>query len=160
MDVKNHFDFGSPFYQSHNGALMSFALDGVGFKVAEFTVKVGKVDSPLVNALAKLTGLPPPFYVTIGATLAFHRQGPHIKIASLEKAVKRPHTTAEWLFSASHNCVWRPALSHFGFDISYLISGQLNSLPTAMSLVFTIVLVIFLERVAGGQKAINSVDGF
>ena len=68
MDVKNYFDFGSPFDQSHNGALMSFALDGVGFKVAEFTVKVGKVDSPLVNALAKLTSLPPPFYVTIGAT--------------------------------------------------------------------------------------------
>ena len=43
MDVKNYFDFGSPFDQSHNGALMSFALDGVGFKVAEFTVKVGKV---------------------------------------------------------------------------------------------------------------------
>ena len=59
MDVKNYFDFGSPFYQSHNGALMSFALDGVGFQVAGFTVKVGKVDSPLVNALAKLTGLPP-----------------------------------------------------------------------------------------------------
>ena len=152
MDVKNYFDFGSPFDQSHNGDLMSFALDGVGFKVVEFTVRVRKVDSPLVNALAKLTGLPPPFYVTIGATLAFHRQGPHIKIASLKKAVKRPHTTAEWPFSASHNCVWRPALSHFGFDISYLISGQLNSLPTAMSLVFTIVLVIFLERVAGARK--------
>ena len=74
MDVKNHFDFGNPFDQSHNGALMSFTLDGVGFKVAEFTVKVRKVDSPLVNALAKLTGLPPPFYVTIGATFAFHRQ--------------------------------------------------------------------------------------
>src|SRR5699024_11334586 len=70
----NHFDFGSPFYQSHNGALMSFALDGVGFKVAEFTVKVGKVDSPLVNALAKLTGLPPPFYVTIGATRSEERR--------------------------------------------------------------------------------------
>ena len=108
---------------------MSFDLDGVGFKVAEFTVKVGKVDSPLVNTLAKLTGLPPPFYVTIGATLAFYRQGPYIKIAPLKKAVKRPHTTAEWSFSASHDCVWRPALSHFGFNISYLISRQLNGLP-------------------------------
>lgn len=88
MDVKNHFDFGSPFYQSHNGALMSFTLDGVGFEVAEFTVKVGKVDSPLVNALAKLTGLPPSFYVTIGATLAFYRQGPHIKIAPARKGGK------------------------------------------------------------------------
>lgn len=111
MDVKNYFDFGSPFDQSHNGVLMSFALDGVGFKVAEFTVKVGKVDSPLVNALAKLTSLPPPFYVTIGATFAFHRQSPHIKGTPLKKAVKRPHTTAEWSFSASHDCVWRPALS-------------------------------------------------
>ena len=155
MDVKNHFDFGNPFDQSHNGALMSFALDGVGFKVAEFTVKepvgecFGQVDQPSPAVLRNHWG-----------DVCLSSQSPHIKGTPLKKAVKRPHTTAEWSFSASHDRVWRPALSHLGFDISYLISGQLNGLPTAMSLVFTIVLAILLERVAGGQKAINSVDGF